>query len=257
MSRAPMGVLAVLGLSLVGAVVLPGCTGAEVQEDSGPKGPDTVAYASLASSSWPVTLVDAQARAPYETDAWVSLFLKRDYRTAVERSGADGGLASARMHADLAGLYRQGALSSGNALVQTYEARGRETDPTFVQHLVALGHGLNASFDKAKAASDKLEGYAGDEAVWHAPWAAVLAEPAVGTLPDLSGLPTGLGEVAPGTAPLIEGLPHYRLREKIEAESFIDMADRQMVELQKQREQLDEAMGELSTLRQTTLGLLD
>jgi len=40
-------------------------------------------------------------------------------------------------------------------------------------------------------------------------------------------------------------------------QAFVEMADRQMVELQKQREQLDEAMGELSTLRQTTLGLLD
>ena len=38
--------------------------------------------------------------------------------------------------------------------------------------------------------------------------------------------------------------------------AFIEMADRQMGELQSQREQLDEAMDELSTLRATTKGLL-
>lgn len=38
--------------------------------------------------------------------------------------------------------------------------------------------------------------------------------------------------------------------------AFIEMADRQMGELQAQREQLDEAMDELSTLRATTKGLL-
>ncbi|WP_293577710.1 MerR family DNA-binding transcriptional regulator [Phaeobacter sp.] len=38
--------------------------------------------------------------------------------------------------------------------------------------------------------------------------------------------------------------------------AFIEMADRQMVELKKQREQLDEALKELTDLRATTLGLL-
>ena len=38
-------------------------------------------------------------------------------------------------------------------------------------------------------------------------------------------------------------------------QAFVEMADRQMIELQKQREQLDEAMEELSALRVTTLAL--
>ncbi|MGR3759773.1 MerR family transcriptional regulator [Roseobacteraceae bacterium NS-SX3] len=39
-------------------------------------------------------------------------------------------------------------------------------------------------------------------------------------------------------------------------QTFVEMADRQMIELQKQREQLDEAMDELEKLRETTVGLL-
>ncbi|ATG35280.1 transcriptional regulator, MerR family [Phaeobacter piscinae] len=38
--------------------------------------------------------------------------------------------------------------------------------------------------------------------------------------------------------------------------AFVDMADRQMGELRKQREQLDEALQELHDLRATTLSLL-
>ncbi|MFW8593382.1 MerR family transcriptional regulator [Cribrihabitans neustonicus] len=38
--------------------------------------------------------------------------------------------------------------------------------------------------------------------------------------------------------------------------AFLEMANRQMVELQKQREQIDEAMEELGQLRATTEGLL-
>ena len=38
--------------------------------------------------------------------------------------------------------------------------------------------------------------------------------------------------------------------------AFVEMADRQMEELRKQREQIDEAMQELTDLRATTLGLL-
>ena len=39
-------------------------------------------------------------------------------------------------------------------------------------------------------------------------------------------------------------------------QAFIEMADRQMGELQKQREQLDEALDELGSLRATTHSLL-
>ncbi|OUS35240.1 MerR family transcriptional regulator [Rhodobacterales bacterium 56_14_T64] len=37
-----------------------------------------------------------------------------------------------------------------------------------------------------------------------------------------------------------------------QAQAFLEMADRQMIELKLQREQLDEAMAELSSLRATT-----
>ncbi len=37
-----------------------------------------------------------------------------------------------------------------------------------------------------------------------------------------------------------------------QAQAFLEMADRQMIELQSQREQLNEAMAELSALRETT-----
>lgn len=42
----------------------------------------------------------------------------------------------------------------------------------------------------------------------------------------------------------------------VQNEAFIAMADRQLVELEKQREQIDEAIEELSALRKATLALL-
>jgi DNA-binding transcriptional MerR regulator len=45
--------------------------------------------------------------------------------------------------------------------------------------------------------------------------------------------------------------------DQAQMKAFVEMADRQMVELKKQREQLDEAMDELSALRKTTLTLID
>lgn len=45
--------------------------------------------------------------------------------------------------------------------------------------------------------------------------------------------------------------------DQAQMKAFVEMADRQMIELQKQREQLEEAMDELSTLRKTTLSLID
>ncbi|MDE4131540.1 MerR family DNA-binding transcriptional regulator [Phaeobacter sp. QD34_3] len=45
--------------------------------------------------------------------------------------------------------------------------------------------------------------------------------------------------------------------DQAQMKAFVEMADRQMIELQKQREQLDEAMGELVDLRKTTLSLID
>ena len=38
-----------------------------------------------------------------------------------------------------------------------------------------------------------------------------------------------------------------------QSQAFLEMADRQMIELEKQREQLEEAMTELSSLRETTV----
>ncbi|MBE1296952.1 MerR family transcriptional regulator [Phycobacter azelaicus] len=45
--------------------------------------------------------------------------------------------------------------------------------------------------------------------------------------------------------------------DQAQMKAFVEMADRQMGELKKQREQLDEAMDELSALRKTTLTLID
>ena len=44
---------------------------------------------------------------------------------------------------------------------------------------------------------------------------------------------------------------------KVQMQAFVDMADRQMVTLEEQRQQLTEAMDELTALRQETQRLID
>jgi hypothetical protein len=197
-----------------GALLLGACTGGGPAK--APAAESLPVSRALFDQGWPMRVVDAEKRAPYEESAYVHLVLGRDYRKAVDVSRGAPGLATARFHADAAAMYRQGAFATANAYVQYFEPPlGQAYDPVEHVHLVMVGRILRGDLDAARARADAVRALGPDSpvSVWAAPWLAWLDAGATWP-PDLSGLPTDLPEVAPGGWPEVTSRPSYTLDEQ-------------------------------------------
>ena len=180
----------------------------------------------LLDRSWVVQMATQEAFQPFaDVAGWVTLVVRRDYESAAKLMDTEpGGLAAARVHADLGALYKQAALLSGNSLIQAYGETPEETDPVGTAHLLTVAYALNGRLDDAKAQSAKLADVADDPTLaWHKPWKDWL-ESGAAWPPDLSGLPVSLPAVEVGAAPSVGDLPHYELQEQ-GVDSSREMAD--------------------------------
>jgi hypothetical protein len=102
--------------------------------------------AALVASTWQVRMADATARAPYEQAPGWALLFNRDLEGALQSFEAqqdDGGRA--RVHLELAALYRQAARLAAEATLQVYGADRQETDPPDVDYLVGVSEALLAT----------------------------------------------------------------------------------------------------------------
>jgi hypothetical protein len=185
---------------------------------------DAAAPVKLVAEAWPVALRDSAARAPFESEkGWITHVVKRNYKRSVEQIGGDKGLATARVHADAADLYRQGAMLAANSLISTYGDMADPTDPIGTGHLLAVSYALNGRLDEARASSKKLGDAADPTQEWHGPWRTWLDGDATWP-PDLSGLPIELPEPTAGSWPSL-ALPLYDLPEQTEDKRSREMAD--------------------------------
>lgn len=217
----------VAGLTLAALFVAPACgggTSASVEPAAEVEAPAALP-AELVAATWPVQLVEAEARSTYESRAWVDLFLRREYNEAVEGFGSEGGLSVARAHADAAAVYRQAALMAANAYVETYAKTPQQTDPVGVAHPVAVSYALRGELDEARKWSARLDAAESPVDPWHAPWKAWMAADGGPTWPpDLSALPLEVPAVAVGTWPEVSRGPHYSLKEQ-GVDSTLDLSD--------------------------------
>jgi len=182
-------------------------------------------FATRISEAWPTQLATEESLQPFaKKRGWDTLVMKRNYRGAVKQFGAAGGIEVARAHADLAALYRQAALLSSNAIIETYAVTPEATDPVGTLHLLAVSYALRGELDKARAASQKLADTEDPTQAWHTPWRTWLKGEAAWP-PDLSSLPLELGAPVVGEHPTIEKLPHFSLPEKGGSEGKRDMGD--------------------------------
>lgn len=207
---------------LVGAVA---CSGGSGDASSGGDGAAAVSIpVERLDQSWVVKLATQEDLAPFVANpGWASLLVKRDYEDAARKFAKLGGPAAGRAHAELAAVYRQGALLSSNALLETYGKTPEPTDPVGAAHLLTVAYVLNGDLAKAKEASAKLDGLDDPSMAWHGPWKTWLAGDATWP-PDLSGLPLEVPAVAPGSIPEAGSLPHYALPET-GADSTREMGD--------------------------------
>lgn len=215
---------AVYGLIGLAACDQPEQTPEAVEAPSNPFGEDF--DMGLIASAWPMAVYDEVSLEPFSgKKGWVELVSRRNLATAVQSLGPEGGLPAARAHADTAALYRQAAMVSANALIETYGVTPKETDPVGVAHLLTVAYALNGDLDAARAQAAKLEGVTeGPYVDWHTPWKAWLDAGATWP-PDLSSLPVSLPEVAVGGWPEGGELPHYSLPEQGEVTTSVDMGD--------------------------------
>ncbi len=211
-----------VALFLGGAPVL-GCSGSDEAVDTAENGE---LPAELMAQAWPLSYATPAAQNALidQSKGWVTLLTDRNYRTAVEQFGTEGGLATARGHAEAAGLYRQAALIAAYSFIQTYGLTPQDTDPLGAAHLLSVSYAVTGDLEKAKAQSKLLDGATDPTTAWHAPWKQWLASGAAWP-PDLKALPITLPPPAPGEWPEVEGFPHYSLPERAGATTTVDMAD--------------------------------
>jgi len=202
-------VLAAAALTLAAA-----CTGGS-QTSAPPVAAGLAVPPALLQQTWPMAVVPADTRAPYEEDAFFQHVGNRNYRKALQRSEGAKTLATARFHADAAAMYRQAALATANAYVQYFDPPlGQGYDPAEKVHLLMVSKVLRGDLDGARAQAEAVRALGDDNPVqpWAAPWLAWLDAGATWP-PDLSALPSGVPDVAPGGWPEVQSRPSYTVKE--------------------------------------------
>jgi hypothetical protein len=124
------------------AALLLACTSEPERE---PESTGTSLSGELVANTWQVRMSDATARAPYEQHPGWALLFGRDLDGALrafEEQPDDRGRA--RVHLELAALYRQAARLAAEATLQVYGADRQETDPPDVDYLVGVSEALLA-----------------------------------------------------------------------------------------------------------------
>ena len=123
--------------------VLFACTSEPPEREPESAGPSV--SAELVANTWQVRMSDPTARAPYEQHPGWALLFNRDLEGALrafEEQPDDQGRA--RVHLELAALYRQAARLAAEATLQVYGADRQETDPSDVDYLVGVSEALLA-----------------------------------------------------------------------------------------------------------------
>jgi hypothetical protein len=180
----------------------------------------------VVDQAWVVQLSTNEALAPFlGNPGWATYVMKRQYRTAMGQFAGQGGQPLARVHEDVASLYRQAALLAANSLVETYGKTPASEDPIGIAHLLTVSHIILGDLAAAKSAAAKMADVGDDPTVpWHAPWKVWLDSG--GTWPpDLSALPVEIMEPTPGQWPGAGKLPHYQLPEQSDEGRLRDMGD--------------------------------
>ena len=197
-----------------------GCTGDNTPEASPQLDAALHADKGLLAASWMMKTASPDGLAPFSKEGWFALVTRQDIPETVRLLGPEGGLVGARAHAEAAAMYRQAAVTSAQAIMQTYHETPQEGDPPGMAHLVAVSAAILGNSDANTAARAALASTP-DSAVasWHTVWDGSSWPP-----PD-QGLPLEFPEKSGGTWPGVGDLPHFELVEATEEGRKVAMAD--------------------------------
>lgn len=191
------------------------CTGSGDVSSPAEEVATSVVEDSLVDASWQVEIAPAEALSPLSgSPVWQSFF-KREYAQGLSVAGE--GPAAARIHAEIAAMYRQALLIQAYSIIETYkEDQRREGDPAEVGYLVGVSYVVTGASDKGpeliKAAESSA--YAPVAAAAKA-WSARLADEAgwLSLSSDAALFP--LPEVQVGGMPELPADFHYEIAETI------------------------------------------
>ena len=179
----------------------------------------TVVSAERLKASWQVRMsVDAN-RAPFEAHpGWGAMF-KRDLPGALAAFQADpgDGRGLARVHADLANVYRQAAWMGAQATRHIYGTDRQATDPAQAAYLLGVAHGLAGDCAASAKALGELSAPGKGLSAHHKYWSARAAAADCPAPPDaarLAALPGAPTAVSAGSDPGVAPLPHRTFQER-------------------------------------------
>jgi hypothetical protein len=181
---------------------------------------------ALISSSWQMQVATPDALNKFASMPSWQAYFERDYGTALVAFGnSEGG---ARVHAELAGLYRQAALIQARAIEETYgEGQLREGDPIEVGYLLGVAkwiegdaQGVKKHMEDPQIASSTVEGIGSASAAWR--------------MGDFNPIESKLFDSGPVTVGLMisaKEAPHYKLPEQVGNRSVEVSDPTQMISL--------------------------
>jgi hypothetical protein len=170
-----------------------------------------IVSSSAVASTWMVQVAPGPKLAPLVQHSGWQAYHERDYAGAMAAFG-DPGVPTARVHAELAALYRMTSLAQARALLQTYGGdQRREGDPLEVDYLLGVAHVIVGDFEAARGLFGRnTSSLVADLAAADAAWVkrVVLPDPrALGTDAALYPLPP----VEEGGLPDAPGAPYFEI----------------------------------------------
>jgi len=208
-----------LAAMLGAGVLVCGCSDGSSDESETPAAAKQVVAPELVARSWPVAMSDDAQRAPFEQHpGWGALF-KRDLPGALAAFQADpgDGRGLARVHSDLAGLYRQAAWMGAQATRHIYGPDRQGTDPLVADYFLGVSLALAGKCSEASAALSRLE--AVPDALqahhgWWSSWSGAEGCPTAPTADVLAALPGAPALVEKGVDPDVGEVPRWTFPEQ-------------------------------------------
>jgi hypothetical protein len=204
---------------LCGAVSTSGCSGDGPDDGSSKAEIKQIVSPEMVARSWPVLMSEDGNIAPFEQHSgWAALF-KRDLPGALKAFQDDpaDGRGLARVHSDLAALYRQSAWMGAQATRHIYGADRQDTDPLAADYLLGVSLGLAGQCSEASAALSKFVEVPAELQAhhdWWTTWAAADDCPAVPPAESLAALPGAPALVERGVDPEVGQVPRWTFVEQ-------------------------------------------
>lgn len=207
-------------LSLITLLIL-GCGDSQSTQKETVEIVPEVAPSSLIQASWPVRFAKKESRTAYEGQVgWVSYF-NREFLTA---TGTLNGDAQARVHIEIAAVYRQAARLHAEASIHLFEGIRQESDPKEGDYFLAVSKVLMGDIEGAKSL---LEPFSSTESELMLPatqWLEILEKNEF--FPEPSGFSyLQWTEPTPGSSMPTEVLPHFQFNTLGEDAGSMDLTD--------------------------------